>query len=65
MFSAILGLALFSCGVGALFSLRGTPAGPHRLLSSPALEEAVTLSIVLLIVFGTMLVVYGFMSVVL
>ena len=59
MFSAILGLALFAGGAGALFSLRGTAAGPHRLLRSAVVEEVVTLSIVLLVVSGSMLLVYG------
>jgi hypothetical protein len=62
MFSGVLGLALVVAGAGALYSLRGTPAGPHRLLKSPAVETAVALGIVLLIVFGGMLVVYGFVS---
>jgi hypothetical protein len=59
MFSAILGFALFAAGTGTLFSLRGTAAGPHPLLRSFALQEAVTLSIVLLVVSGSMLIVYG------
>jgi hypothetical protein len=59
MSSAILGLALFAGGAGALFSLRGTRAGPHRLLRSSLVEEVVTLSIVLLVVSGTMLITYG------
>ena len=59
MFSAILGVALFGTGAGTLYALRGNAAGPHRLLTSVAAQETVTLSIVLLIVFGSMLIAYG------
>ena len=62
MFTGVLGLALFAGGVGTLFALRGTPAGPHRLLTSSIIEEIVTLGIVLLVVCGAMLMVYGFVS---
>lgn len=62
MFSGMLGLVLVVAGGAALYSLRGTPAGPHRLLKSESLQTTVTLGIVLLIVFGGMLVVYGFVS---
>jgi len=62
MLSAVFGLALVAGGVGTLFSLRGTPAGPHRLLKSETIETIVTLAIVLTVVFGVMLLVYGAMS---
>lgn len=62
MFSGIFGLALFVAGAGALFSLRGTAAGPHKLLRSPLVEEFATLAIVLVVVFGVMLIAYGVFS---
>jgi hypothetical protein len=62
MLSAVFGLALVAGGVGTLFSLRGTPAGPHRLLKTQTIETIVTLCIVLMVVFGVMLLAYGLIS---
>lgn len=62
MFGGVLGLLLLATGAGALYSLRGDAAGPHALLKSESLQTAVTLGIVLLIVFGVVLLTYGFMS---
>ncbi len=62
MFSAVLGVAPFAGGAGALFLFEERPAGPHRLLRSATVEEFVTLTIVLLVVSGSMLMVYGLVA---
>ena len=59
MLFAVMGTAISVLGIWLIFALRPTETGPHRALMWPMADMLVPVGVVMLMILGPMLVVYG------
>jgi hypothetical protein len=59
MLYALLGAATFALGIWLIFFLRPTDGVTHRALNWPMADLLIPIGIVMLIVMGPMLIIYG------